>query len=307
MRNLKIIIFLSSLLLCLGLLASACKIPKEEAATSTTPAGTLLGINGLSVPERPKFYHLPEGSELYPYAWAKALVSSQTNKPFLENLERFGLIPDPKSPDNPYGLPIGITAAKRRGVGDIQMIGVNCTACHVGQFSFKGRDYRVDGAPNLFDIQMFYADLAQSTKDTIKDPDRLWAFIKSYLADKESPAENVPAAPPSAKGKQGDARTYKFGDGTRKLLDSFSDLKAMSDKGDLEKALAVKIQTTIKEEIEKAKNDYTSSADVLDQTKKEISGSIEKDVAGLIGKTPGAGSPLEGLVNKRKSDRKSVV
>src|SRR4051812_28021167 len=107
MRNLKIIVFLSSLLLCFGLLASACKIPKEEAASSTVPLGALLGTNGLSALERQKFYHLPEGSELFPYAWAKALVSSQTNKPFLENLERFGLIPDPKSPDNPYGLPVG--------------------------------------------------------------------------------------------------------------------------------------------------------------------------------------------------------
>lgn len=305
MRNLKIAILLTSLLLCLGLLLTACA--KKGKGEPAAPSGALLGTNGLSESERQKFYHLPEGSELYPYAWAKALISSQTSKPFLENLERFGLIPDPRSQDNPYGLPIGITVAKRRGVGDIQMIGVNCTACHVGQLSYRGRDFRADGAPNLFDIQMFYADLAISTKDTIKDPDKLWAFIKRYLADKEAPAESVPAAPVSASGKQGEARAYKFGDGTRKLLDSFSDLKTMADKGDLEKALAVKIQTTVEEEVEKAKQDYTSSADPLDQAKKELNASLEKDVASLLDKKPGTGSPLDTLINDRKEMLREVL
>lgn len=303
MRNVKITLLLTVLVLCLGMLLNACKPPE----VITVPVGAMVGINGLSATDRQKFYHLPEGSELYPYAWAKALISSQTSKPFLENLERFGLIPDPQSPDNPYGLPVGITVAKRRGVGDIQMIGVNCSACHVGQFSYKGRDFRIDGAPNLFDIEMYYAELAKSTKDTIEDPDKLWAFIKRYLAEKETPAETVPAAPASASGKQGEARAYKFGDGTRKLLDSFSDLKAMTDKGPLEKALAAKIQATVKEEIEKAKTDYTSPVDSLDQAKKELNASLEKDVASLLDKEPGAGSPLAVPASKRKELLRGVL
>src|SRR5215217_3203349 len=100
MRNLKITVFIAAVLLCPALLIGACRIPREEAASPAPPAGVLLGANGLAAPERQKFYHLPEGSELYPYAWVKALVSSQTNKPFLENLERFGLIPDPQGKDN---------------------------------------------------------------------------------------------------------------------------------------------------------------------------------------------------------------
>src|SRR5215216_995686 len=304
MRNLKITVFLASLLLCM---AACIRIAKEEAASPSAPVGAVLGVNGLATSERQKFYHLPEGSELYPYAWVKALVSSQTNRPFLENLERFGLIPDPQSQGNPYGLPVGITVAKRRGVGDIQMVGVNCSACHVGQLTYKGREFRVDGAPNLFDIQMFYAELADSTKDTVKDPEKLWAFIKRYLADKESPAESVPAAPASASGKQGEARSYRFGDGTRKLLGAFNDLKAMTDAGDLEKALAVKIQTTVKEEIEKAKNDLNTRIDPLEQSKKELSASLEKDVASLLDKKPGAGSPLDLLINKRKEMLREVL
>ncbi|HTG14534.1 MAG TPA: di-heme-cytochrome C peroxidase [Blastocatellia bacterium] len=307
MRNAKITILLTALLLGLGLLLTACEPKTRESLEPSAPAGALLGTNGLSAPERQKFYHLPEGSELYPYAWARALISSQTSKPFLENLERFGLIPDPQSQGNPYGLPVGITVAKRRGVGDIQMIGVNCSACHVGQFSYKGRSFRVDGAPNLFDIEMFYGELASSTQETIKDPDKLWAFVKRYLAEKETPAESVPAAPASASGKQGEARAYKFGDGTRKILDSFNDLKAMTDKGEMEKALASKIQATVKEEIEKAKSDYTSSVDPLDQAKKELSATLEKDVASLVDKTPGAGSPLAVGGSKQKAMLREVL
>lgn len=308
MRHLKIVILLTSLLFCSAAMLSACvKIPKEEAASSLPPAGTLLGTNGLSMPERQKFYHLSEGSELYPYAAAKALISSQTSKPFLENLERFGFIPDSFSEDNPTGLPVGVTVAKRRGVGDIQMIGVNCAACHVGQFSYQGRNYRVDGAPNLFNIEMFFTDLAESTKATINDPDKLWAFIKRYLAEKRAAAEGVSPAPVSATGKQGESRAYRFGDGTRKLLDSFNDLKAMTDEGDLERALAVKIQAMVKEEIEKAKGDYTSSADPLVRSKKELSASLEKDVASLLNKKPGAGSPLDIVINKRKEMLREVL
>jgi hypothetical protein len=64
MRNVKITILLTALLLFLGLLLNACKPQTNEIAP---PVGALLGTNGLSAPERQKFYHLPEGSELYPY------------------------------------------------------------------------------------------------------------------------------------------------------------------------------------------------------------------------------------------------
>lgn len=302
MKPLKLI----SLLLCVGLLFISCdKTPADKGAAA--PAGAVIGTNGLSDAERQKFYHLPEGSELYPYAWAKALISSQNGKPFLENLERFGLVADAKSAENPHSLPVGITVGKRSGVGDIEMIGVNCSACHVGQLSYQGRALRVDGAPNLFDITMFYTDLANSTKDTVKDPEKLWAFVKRYLADKEHPAETVTAAPTSAAGKQGEARRYKFGDGTRKLLSSFSDLKAMTEKGELEKALGEKILATIKAEIAKADQDYGSAVDPLEQSEKELRGSLEKDVADLYGKKAGAGSPLDAQGQEKKGLLREIL
>ena len=158
-------------------------------------------------------------------------------------MERFGLVADAKSAENPYGLPVGLAVGKRAGLGDVEMIGVNCAACHVGQLAYQGRMLRVDGAPNLFDITMFYTDLADSTKATIKDPEQLWAFIKRYLADKTHAEETVAAAPASAQDAQVEKKPkYKFGDGTRLLLQKFNDVKTLAEQGELEKALAEKIQ-----------------------------------------------------------------
>ena len=99
------------------LLAVACK-PEKGGNTNSTPSPSpssspsAIAENGLSGADRQNFYHLPEGSELYPYAWMKALHTA-SDQPFLQNPERFGLIPDP---GNTAGLPIGLTVANRRGV-----------------------------------------------------------------------------------------------------------------------------------------------------------------------------------------------
>ena len=57
--------------------------------------------NGLSPEERARYYHLSEGGELYPLDWLLTLETEvtgpdgrTTSRPFMENIERFGLIPD---------------------------------------------------------------------------------------------------------------------------------------------------------------------------------------------------------------------
>ncbi len=296
---------LASLLLSLGLLFSSCDKP-SVVITPSVPPGAIIGINGLSATERQQFYHTPEGSELFPYAWAKALISAQNGKPFLENMERFGLVPDEKS--EPYGLPVGITVGKRAGLGDVEMIGVNCAACHVGQLAYQGRMLRVDGAPNLFDITMFYTDLADSTKATIKDPGKLWGFIKRYLADKEHAEETVVAAPVSTQDARVEKRPkYKFGDGTRLLVQKFDDVKALAAQGELEKALAEKIQTTVEAELDKSEKDYGSATDTVAQANKELDSSLEKEVGALLSKKAGTGSPLDTTLEKKKELLRSIL
>ncbi|MGC9946507.1 MAG: hypothetical protein ABSF64_09090 [Bryobacteraceae bacterium] len=90
--------------------------------------------NGWSGDERAEFRHLAEGSELMPYALLASVVSVKTGKPFLENLERFGFIPDAASARNPRGLPVGLTTVHSRDKGHtgLEMVGVNCAGCHTG-------------------------------------------------------------------------------------------------------------------------------------------------------------------------------
>src|SRR5262245_38390077 len=149
-------------------------------ATADPPLG------GLSDDDRKTLYHLPEGSELFPVDWLRAMTSVKTGKPFLDDLGRFGLIDDPNGPPiadgDPRRLPVGVTRTVPRG-SLTEMLGVNCAACHVGEIRFKGAVIRVDGASSLFDIQGFYEEMFQSAAATLTHRDRLVSFLKTLEAN----------------------------------------------------------------------------------------------------------------------------
>ena len=155
-------------------------------AQSVPPASQY--TNGLSGEKRSRFYHLPEGGELYPVDWLVALeanvrdASGKTEtKPFLETIDRFGFLPDPVSAENPYGLPVGMSVAKSVVTG-LDTVGVNCAACHVGELTFSGAKLRIDGGPNLISVPMFVKALFMETTDTAKSPGRLIRFVKKARA-----------------------------------------------------------------------------------------------------------------------------
>jgi mono/diheme cytochrome c family protein len=125
--------------------------------------------NGLDRGGRDTFYHLSQGSEIMPVRYLRAMDDSATGRPFVENLERFGLLPDPDRKD---GLPVGMTLSKPYPVVG-QMTGITCAACHVAEFRYGGKGVRVDGAPNMFDMQAFYEAMLNSAQATISDPRRL--------------------------------------------------------------------------------------------------------------------------------------
>src|SRR5262245_12906471 len=83
---------------------------KSNSPGPVTPGNEVSSANpatdsGLSAAEREDFYHTPEGSALFPLDWLRALRDKNTGKPFLEEPERFGLLPDP---DHPLKLPVGL-------------------------------------------------------------------------------------------------------------------------------------------------------------------------------------------------------
>ena len=69
--------------------------------------------NGLTPGQRETFYHLSQGSEIMPWILLTAVdvADPDSTKPFVENLQRYGLLPDPARKD---GLPVGLTVAPSR-------------------------------------------------------------------------------------------------------------------------------------------------------------------------------------------------
>src|SRR5262249_6081778 len=169
-------------------LSSSAKPPPPPSAHAPKQAASGEYANGFTVEERRQFYHLSEGGELYPADWLLALEATVTDangrtetRPFLETLVRFGFLPDPVSAQNPYGLPVGMTVAKSVVTG-LDTVGLNCAACHVGEVTYQGAKFRIDGGPNLITVPLFVKALVTETTATGRTPARLARFIKKARA-----------------------------------------------------------------------------------------------------------------------------
>jgi len=154
--------------------------PSSTERSSAPSAETVLwSQNGWSDAERTEYHHLAEGSELVPYALISNVVSLKTGKPFLENMERFGFISDANGAGNPHGLPVGLTTVHSRDKSHagLEMVGLNCAACHVAELSYRGKRLRIDGAPALVDLQGYQVELKESLKATLRDPAKAVALV----------------------------------------------------------------------------------------------------------------------------------
>jgi hypothetical protein len=133
--------------------------------------------NGLNATQKQGFYHLSQGSEIMPWILLTAVdvADPSSAKPFVENLGRYGLLPDPGRDD---GLPVGLTVASNPFTFGMDFVGVNCAACHVGELRHDGKAVRIDGAPNMFNLQLFYSDAIDAVMATTSDGGKLWRALK---------------------------------------------------------------------------------------------------------------------------------
>lgn len=163
----------------IGLCVVIAAIAYFEPATAATDKPDPMVIdftygNGLDAATREDFYHQSQGSETLPIRWLRAMEDKATGRPFMENLDRYGLLPDPNNKD---GLPVGLTLSEDRPpVG--KLVGITCAACHVGEFHNAGKGIRVDGAPNMFDFQAYSLDMLDSANAMLQDPARLARFAQ---------------------------------------------------------------------------------------------------------------------------------
>jgi mono/diheme cytochrome c family protein/predicted house-cleaning noncanonical NTP pyrophosphatase (MazG superfamily) len=144
------------------------------------------GENHLDGFDADLMHYTHQGSGFFPMSVVRSLTDSKTGKPYLENLERFGLVPGEKSNRNPEGFPIGIaTNVIQAGGRRIEMFGFTCAACHTSDLRFKGKTVRVDGGSGLFYVDQLGDQIANSLKATLEDPEELLAFLQRFVRNSE--------------------------------------------------------------------------------------------------------------------------
>src|SRR5215831_18526220 len=133
--------------------------------------------NGLTPAQKETFYHLSQGSEIMPWILLTAVdvADPDSTKPFVENLQRYGLLPDPARKD---GLPVGLTVASNPLTFGMDFVGVTCAACHVSELRYDGKAVRIDGAPNMLNLQLFYSEAVDALTATMGDRGKLWRALK---------------------------------------------------------------------------------------------------------------------------------
>ena len=60
----------------------------------------------------------------------------------------------------------------------MDFVGITCAACHVGELRHDGKAVRVDGAPNMFNLQLFYSEAIDALMATTSDRGKLWRALK---------------------------------------------------------------------------------------------------------------------------------
>jgi hypothetical protein len=133
--------------------------------------------NGLTQAQKENYYHLSQGAEILPWILLTAVdvADPGSTKPFVEDLERYGLLPDPARAD---GLPVGLTVSSNPFTFGMDFAGISCAACHVGELRYNGKAVRVDGAPNMFNLQLFYSQAIDALTAATSDRGKLWRALK---------------------------------------------------------------------------------------------------------------------------------
>ncbi|HEU4729373.1 MAG TPA: hypothetical protein VFT22_15835, partial [Kofleriaceae bacterium] len=138
--------------------------------------------SGLDAPERARFYHQPIGTETLPLALLRALDSSVTHRRFFDGLDRFGMVRDP-DPANVEQLPIGMSLQPADDQRPLAMVGLTCSACHVGEIHRGGKAVRVDGAPGTFDVHAFFSEALASVRATLESPQAALEFAARFHSE----------------------------------------------------------------------------------------------------------------------------
>ncbi len=162
---------------------------------------------GWSDAQRVAWWTASQGSRLIPQAWLDALEQPDSTAMFLDPayIASFRYLPNPTSgwtsPDRncPYdpAIPLGFTVDcqsdanlsnsklrwKAKQGENEPWVGMNCSACHTAELTYKSTRLRVDGAPTLADFQSFMEALNKALGQIAdpRDPGKFNRFANRVL------------------------------------------------------------------------------------------------------------------------------
>ena len=186
-------------LLAAGAYLSVASAPTLAQLQQTPPPAQSSGNSVIylnqawSQDDREWYYHFSQGSAVLSYDIFLNLEAADSQELFRSGLSspRYGMVPEAANPDNPDGLPIGIsktvvaTAIKGWPAGDYA--GLTCAGCHEGQLKYKGKVIRIEGGiSQTFDFQAMARGMDDALRATLTDPakfDRLAARLGASTAD----------------------------------------------------------------------------------------------------------------------------
>src|ERR1700722_17409623 len=181
----------------LSMMVTACAAPPPAPSGDPT--------QGWSEGDRIAWYTASQGSRLIPQAWLDNLEQPDTTAMFLDPayIKAARYLPNPaaawESRDKAClfdkSLPLGftvdcqpdtnLTGRLRWKTGQTDRepwVGMNCSACHTTEMTYKGTTFRAEGGPSLADFQNFTANLNLALQKTASDPAKFERFASKVLA-----------------------------------------------------------------------------------------------------------------------------
>jgi mono/diheme cytochrome c family protein len=166
-------------------------VAAAAASPAGTPADPVYVDQAWSPADRSWFYTTSQGSRLMPYDWFLALEEPDSATPFrADGLARFGYLPNPPSPDNRDGLPVGFVRDNDIGGGK-PWVGMTCAACHTSQVDFAGTALQIDGGPTNADMFALIRDLGKALAQTASNEadSKFQRFADKVLGSAHTPAD----------------------------------------------------------------------------------------------------------------------
>lgn len=196
----------------LFLLISCVSPSKDGERRPSSIEGNVQIPEGFNRAEEDKFWHISEGADVYPYAWAKNLINLNRDErsPYLNDMDKkYNMI---KDYETNYLVPyIGMTVAwsgirdlsanalkndsnyskimSHRDLGaskSIAMMGTNCALCHTAVIKYNGEDRLVEGGGPIFNPRGMFQDMAASTVKMLIDPEELTRFLIKFNYGEEA-------------------------------------------------------------------------------------------------------------------------